>query len=76
MDEPLAPVLGNALEVAICMEVLSGNPAAARRLHDLTVALGGRLLALAGEAEGEAEERVAEAISSGRAHDPFRRHGG
>ncbi len=71
MDEPLAPVLGNALEVAICMEVLSGNPAAARRLHDLTVALGGRLLALAGEAEGEAEERVAEAISSGRAMTHF-----
>lgn len=71
MDEPLAPALGNALEVAICMEVLSGNRAAAPRLCDLTVALGGRLLALAGHAEGEGEEMIAEALSSGRAMTHF-----
>ncbi|RYG89676.1 thymidine phosphorylase [Loktanella sp. IMCC34160] len=71
MNEPLAPVLGNALEVAICMEVMAGNRAAAPRLHDLTVSLGGRLLALVGEEEGEAEEKMAEAISSGRAMTHF-----
>ncbi len=73
MDEPLCPALGNALEVLACMEVLAGDRSAAPRLHDLTVALGGRLLALAGEAEGEAEGRVAEAIASGAAMERFGR---
>ncbi len=73
MNQPLAPVLGNALEVAVSMEVLAGNRLAAPRLHDLTMALGGRLLALLGEAEGEAEERIAEAIGSGRAMQHFAR---
>ncbi len=71
MDEPLCPALGNAVEVALCMEVLAGNRLAAPRLTDLTIALGGRLLALKGEAEGEAEERIAEALSSGRAMTHF-----
>ena len=71
MDEPLAPALGNALEVAICMEVLSGNTAAAPRLHDLTVALGARLLALHGEDEAAAQEKLTEALSSGRALTRF-----
>ena len=71
MDEPLCPSLGNALEVAVSMEILSGNRMAAPRLHDLTVALGGRLMALAGEAEGEAEEMIATAISSGQAMERF-----
>ena len=71
MDEPLCPSLGNAVEVAICMEVLSGNRLAAPRLTDLTIALGGRLLALQGEAEGEAEEKIALAMSSGRAMTHF-----
>jgi thymidine phosphorylase len=73
MDEPLCPALGNAVEVAVCLEVLEGNRMAAPRLHDLTVALGGRLLALAGEAEGEGEERVAQAIASGTAMERFER---
>jgi len=67
MSQPLAPALGNAVEVAVCLEVLSGNRAAAPRLHDLTVALCARVLALSGQAEGEAEERVTAAISSGHA---------
>ena len=73
MDEPLAPALGNAVEVAVSMEVLSGNRLAAPRLHDLTVALGGRLLALTGAEEGEAEERIASAIASGAAMERFAR---
>ncbi len=71
MDQPLAPALGNAVEVAVCMEVLSGNRLAAPRLHDLAVALGARLLALHGEAEGEAEEKLKDAIGSGRAMTHF-----
>ena len=71
MDEPLAPALGNAVEVAVCMDVLSGNKLASPRLHDLTVALGARLLALHGEAEGEAEEKLTDAIASGRAMTHF-----
>ena len=67
MSQPLAQALGNAVEVAVCLEVLSGNRAAAPRLHDLTVALCARVLALSGQAEGEAEERVTAAISSGHA---------
>lgn len=73
MDEPLAPSLGNAVEVAATMEVLSGNRLAAPRLHDLTVALGGRLLALAGHVEGEGEEMISAAISDGRAIEHFAR---
>ena len=71
MDEPLAPALGNAVEVGVCMEVLSGNRLAAPRLHDLTVALGARLLALHGEAESAAEKKLNDAISSGRAMTHF-----
>ena len=71
MDEPLCASLGNAVEVAICMEVLAGNRLAAPRLTDLTIALAGRLLALNGEAEGEAEEKIATALSSGRAMEHF-----
>lgn len=73
MDEPLCGSLGNAVEVALCMEVMAGNRLAAPRLHDLTVALGGRLLALTGAEEGEAEERIAAAIASGAAMERFAR---
>jgi thymidine phosphorylase len=73
MDEPLCPALGNAVEVALCMEILSGNRAAAPRLHDLTVALGGRLLALVGGAEGEGEERIRAALDTGQAMERFAR---
>ena len=71
MNEPLAPALGNAVEVAVSMQVLAGDRLAAPRLHDLSVVLGGRLLALVGETEGEGEERIAEAIASGRAMAHF-----
>lgn len=71
MSEPLAPTLGNALEVATVMRLLEGERLAAPRLYDLTVALGGRLLALAGGAEGEGEEMVNDAILSGEAMAHF-----
>lgn len=71
MNTPLAPAIGNAVEVAVCMEVLSGNRMAAPRLHDLTVALGARLLTLHGAAEGEAAERMTSSIASGSAMSRF-----
>src|SRR5690606_29778408 len=71
MNQPLAPALGNGLEVAACMEVLCerrGGP-----LADLSVALGGALLANAGlvadVAAGEAALRAA--IGDGRAAERF-----
>lgn len=67
MSQPLAPSLGNAVEVATCLEILSGNRAAAPRLHDLVVSLCARVLALAGHDEDEAEKRVTAAITSGHA---------
>lgn len=69
MDQALAPALGNAVEVAVCMEVLSGNRDAAPRLYDLTVALGAQVLALDDEANAEA--RLKNAISSGQAMTHF-----
>jgi len=48
MSQPLAPALGNALEVSLCMEVLSGNSVAAPQLQELAVTLGSALLELAG----------------------------
>ncbi len=67
MSQPLAPALGNATEVAVCLEVLSGNRAAAPRLHDLVVALCARVLALSGQDEAAATAKVNAAISSGHA---------
>jgi thymidine phosphorylase len=71
MNEPLAPALGNALEVALCMEVLSGNPAAAPRLYDLTVTLCTQLLMMQGEHGPDAAARVKDAITSGAARERF-----
>lgn len=71
MSTPLASALGNALEVAVCMEVLSGNRSAAPRLHDLTIALGARVMALHGTAEAEAKAQLKQAISSGKAMEVF-----
>ena len=73
MNAPLAPALGNAVEVAVCMEVLGGNRAAAPRLHDLTVALCARLLVMQGAEEAAATAQVADAISSGAAMERFAR---
>ncbi len=73
MNEPLAPALGNAVEVAICMEILAGNKAASPRLHDLTVALCARLLVMQGQNEAEATAKISKAISSGAAMERFAR---
>lgn len=73
MSQPLAPALGNALEVDAAMQVLIG--AVRGRLFDITCALGGTLLASGGLAEDVAagEATLAEAITSGRAAEHFGR---
>ena len=67
MSQPLAPALGNAVEVGVCLEVLSGNSKAAPRLYEVTVALCTRVLMLAGHDEEAAKGKVTAALSSGHA---------
>ncbi|MFW2541490.1 thymidine phosphorylase [Primorskyibacter sp. 2E107] len=69
MDEPLAPSLGNALEVDAAMCVLTGRQQGP--LYDLSVALGAEVLANVGIEDGAAKLR--EAISSGAAAERFGR---
>jgi len=74
MSQPLIGAAGNALEVVEVMETLTGQ-AITHPLWDLTVALGGEALVLAGLAADadEGEETVAEALASGRAAETFGR---
>lgn len=74
MSEPLASAAGNALEVVEVMETLTGQAICAP-LWDLTVALGGEALVLAGLAEDaiEGESQIADALESGRAAETFGR---
>ncbi|MEX0366433.1 MAG: thymidine phosphorylase [Ruegeria sp.] len=73
MNQPLAPSLGNALEVAEVMRTLTGGRGSP--LAELSAALGGVLLVDAGLA-GDAEEgaaRISEVIRDGRAAERFGR---
>lgn len=74
MNEALAPVAGNALEVAFVIDYLAGRRRDAR-FHGVTTALGGAMLALGGLAD-DAEDgarKIAQAIASGRAAEAFAR---
>lgn len=73
MNQPLAPSLGNALEVAEVMRALTGK--ADGPLVELTTALGGEGLASAGlAADARAgADRVAETLRDGRAAERFGR---
>ncbi|MFN3992540.1 MAG: thymidine phosphorylase [Tabrizicola flagellatus] len=74
MSQPLATAAGNALEVIEVMETLTGTSVNAA-LWDVTVALGGEALALAGLAADaeDGEGRIAEALESGAAAECFGR---
>ncbi|MFT3972626.1 MAG: thymidine phosphorylase [Amaricoccus sp.] len=74
MNEPLASAAGNALEMANAARFLRGDVIDSR-LWDVTVALGGELLALAGLAADAAEgaDRMAMAFESGAAAERFDR---
>lgn len=71
MDAPLVPALGNALEVAEIMQLLTGTKRG--RLFDLCCALGGGLLARAGLAldKAEGEKKLQHAITTGAAAERF-----
>lgn len=71
MSQPLVPSLGNALEVAEVMRVLTGAQTGA--IVDLCGALGGDLLARAGLAgdAGAGAAMVLEAVHSGAAAERF-----
>ncbi|MBY6115240.1 thymidine phosphorylase [Mameliella alba] len=69
MSQPLAPALGNALEVDVSMAVLTGQDKGP--LYELSVALGAELLQTAGITGGEAKLR--KAIASGAAAERFGR---
>ena len=74
MDQPLAANAGNALEVAEVMGALTCDPVN-QRLWDLTVALGGELLALCGAAATPEDggKRILASLHSGRAAERFAR---
>ena len=68
MSQPLAPVAGNALEIAECVDYLQGNRRDAR-LHEIVVGLGSALLMRSGlvEDQTQAKERVEASLASGEA---------
>ena len=72
MTQPLATAAGNALEVIEVMETLTGTSVNAP-LRDLTVALGGEVLALAGLAadSDDGAGRIIRALESGAAAERF-----
>ncbi len=74
MSQPLATAAGNALEVIEVMETLTGT-SVNTALWDLTAALGGEVLALAGLAADakDGAGRLAEALQSGQAAEIFGR---
>jgi thymidine phosphorylase len=74
MDQPLGRNAGNAVEVRECAEILAGRRDGGALLQ-LTVALGGEALALAGLASSvtEGEARVAGVFGDGRAAEVFGR---
>jgi thymidine phosphorylase len=74
MNEPLACAAGNALEMANAARFLRGDEVDGR-LWDVTVALGGELLALAGLADDpdKGADRIRDAFSSGAAAERFDR---
>ena len=73
MNEPLASAAGNAVEVMNAVAFIKGDPD--RRLHEVTVALGGELLASAGLAADDADghRKIEAAFASGRAAEIFAR---
>ena len=72
MNAPLAPAAGNALEVVVAVDFLTGREVDPR-LWEVTCALGAEALVLAGLCAGAEEARAAieEAFRSGRATERF-----
>jgi thymidine phosphorylase len=72
MDEPLAPVAGNALEVAHAAEFLMGNRVNSRVL-DITLSLGAELLVSTATSKdfASARAKLNDTLSSGKAAEHF-----
>jgi len=72
MDQPLGRSAGNALEVAECVELLTGA-AGDPRLREVTLALAVEMLLLGGLADDKAlaRSKAEEALASGRAAERF-----
>ena len=72
MDQPLAPMIGNALELLLCLDYLQGDARPAR-FHSVCMALGETALCAAGLARDneEASAMLLAARSSGRAAERF-----
>jgi pyrimidine-nucleoside phosphorylase len=72
MDTPLGRAVGNALEIAECIELLSGRGPA--DLAALIVRLAARMVTLSGRAasDTEAEAAVRQALESGAAREKLR----
>jgi thymidine phosphorylase len=72
MDQPLGRTAGNALEVAECVELLTGGTGD-ERFCEVTLALAVEMLLLGGLAEDAATARAKanDAINSGRAAERF-----
>ena len=71
MDTPLGTAVGNALEIAECIDTLKGR--GPKDLESLIVRLATRMVQLAGKADSdvEAENRVRHALASGAALAKF-----
>jgi thymidine phosphorylase len=74
MNESLCPVAGNALEVRMAMDYLSGVSRPAR-LHEVTMALCAEMLVISGisKTHDEANARLQAALDSGAAAERFAR---
>jgi pyrimidine-nucleoside phosphorylase len=72
MDAPLGRAVGNALEIAECLDALAGRGPS--DLEQLSLALATRMLLLAGSAadDEEAGRRLRGALASGAALEKFR----
>lgn len=72
MDQPLGLAIGNSLEVAEAIQVLSGE--GSQDLVNLCLELGSAMLVLGRKAKnkGEGKEKLKEALASGRALEKFR----
>ncbi len=74
MNEPLADAAGNALEVNVAVDILTGRLTTGR-LYDITLALGATLLFMTGQAASEADghARMVDSLDSGQAAERFSR---
>ncbi|MEO7133837.1 MAG: hypothetical protein ABI024_06410, partial [Vicinamibacterales bacterium] len=72
MDTPLGRAVGNSVEIAECIDVLSGTGPA--DLSELIVRLASRMVWLGGksDSEADAERAVRDSLASGAARDKFR----